>query len=104
MARLFSDDCYIVGPPEAVFRSYLRFEEAILIRCNLRIQRQKTMVYCRQDLPDCTPDGLSRAGVEVEGAFEPGFVCVGVAIGSRAFVSSWLDSKVSEIEQEVVTV
>ena len=60
------------------------------------------MVYCRQDLPDCTPDGLSRAGVEVEGAFEPGFVCVGVAIGSRAFVSSWLDSKVSEIEQEVV--
>ena len=102
MARLFSDDCYIVGPPEAVFRSYLRFEEAILIRCNLRIQRQKTMVYCRQDLPDCTPDGLSRAGVEVEGAFEPGFVCVGVAIGSRAFVSSWLDSKVSEIEQEVV--
>ena len=40
-ARFFSDDGYIFGPPEVVCRAYLGFEEAIMRRCGLHIQREK---------------------------------------------------------------
>ena len=100
-ARFFSDDGYLFGASEEVIPAYLRFEAAILERCGLRIQRQKTVIYCRGDLPPNTPHGLTRAGLEGGGVFHDGFECVGVAIGSPGYVKRWLELKVDRIEEEV---
>ena len=94
---MFSDDGYIFGPSEAVFRAYTRFEAAILQRCGLRIQREKTVIYHRGERPTNTPAGLKRAGVEIGGVFQAGFECVGVAIGSPEYVKYFLEKKVDEI-------
>ena len=100
-ARFFSDDGYVFGPPDVVFPAFRRFEEAIRTRCCLHLQREKTMVYCRGELPSSTPVGLLRAGVSVDGVFQPGFECVGVAVGSSLYVSQWLDGKVDKMSQVV---
>ena len=100
-ARFFSDDGYLFGPATEVCAAYLKFEEDIFQRCGLRIQREKTVVYTRGELPPETPPGLQRAGTEIEGVFYPGFECVGVAIGSEEYVRNWLGEKVDEIEGEV---
>ena len=46
-ARVFSDDGYIFGHPDVVIPAYLRFEQRILNRCGLRLEREKTVIYAR---------------------------------------------------------
>jgi hypothetical protein len=72
-------------------------ELAIKRRCGLNIQRAKTEVFCWGELPPGTPDGLRRAGVEVDGVFAPGMICYGVAVGSDRFVRNFLEGKVEEL-------
>ena len=39
--------------------------------------------------------------MEVNGIFEPGFECYGIGIGTKAFVSAFLEAKVEEIKEVV---
>ena len=96
-----NDDGYVYGRAERVFPALERFARRIEARCALRLQRTKTEVFCWEELPACTPAGLRRAGLEVEGAFEPGMECYGIGIGSDAYVSAFLTCKVDEIKASV---
>jgi hypothetical protein len=93
-----NDDGYVIGPPNIVYPSLERFSTAIQERCALKLQRAKTEVFCWGELPDGTPRDLRRAGVEVDGVFQPGMECYGIAVGTDAFVSWYLERKVEEIQ------
>ena len=100
-ARFFSDDEYVFGPPAAVFRAYLTFEEALCLRCGVCIQRKKTGVYYLGERHPSTPEGLKRAGVEIDGVFHARFQCIGMAIRPLGCVENFLNSKVEEISQVI---
>ena len=101
MARFGNDDGYLIGPPAEVFSTLERLQERLKMRCCLDLQRDKTEIFARGDLPEGTPADLKRAGTMIEGVFEPGFDCYGVGIGSPNFVSQYLEKKVDEIEELV---
>ena len=70
-----SDDGYCYGPPEVVFQAMERFEGAARERCGLHLQRSKTEVFSWDGvLPPNTPQGLKKAGITVNGEFQPGFL------------------------------
>ena len=92
-----NDDGYLFGPPDIVFPALERFAGRILARRSLRLQRAKTEVFCWGELPAGTPADLKRAGMEVNGVFEPGMECYGIGIGSPVYVNAYLESIVEEI-------
>ena len=96
-----NDDGYVFGPPDIVYPALERFSVWILEQCGLRLQRSKTEIFCWGELPAGTPAGMRRAGMEVNGIFEPGFECYGIGIGTKAFVSAFLEAKVEEIKEVV---
>ena len=100
-ARGGADDCYLMGPPEVAFPALERFKNRIRERLSLKLQREKTEVYCQGDLPANTPPDLPRAGVIVEGVFYPGMEVYGVAVGHRSYVQHWLGEKTEEILEVV---
>ena len=54
--------------------------------CLLHWERTKTEVFNWEGgLPDGTPEGLTLAGKEVDGAFEHGFIMYGVPVGSEKY-------------------
>ena len=59
----------------------------------MRPQRDKTEVLAWGELPQETPPELKRAGMMVEGRFEPGFICYGIPMGSDAYVGKALWEK-----------
>ena len=95
------DDGYVFGPPNTVFPALERFAFRIRERCSLGLQFDKTEVFCWGELPACTPANLRRAGLDIDGNFEPGMDVYGIGFGSDAFVSSFLASKVEEIRMTV---
>ena len=95
-----NDDGYLCGPANAVFPALDRFEASLQRRCGLYLQRMKTSVFAWEDLPAETPTELKRAGVELDGAFYPGFDCYGIAIGVDEYVRDFLE-KVSEVADVV---
>ena len=96
-----NDDGYVFGPPNTVFPALERFAFRIRERCSLGLQFDKTEVFCWGELPACTPANLRRAGLDIDGNFEPGMDVYGIGFGSDAFVSSFLASKVEEIRMTV---
>ena len=100
-AAFGNDDGYVYGPAGLVYPALERFAGRILERCGLRLQRTKTEIFCWGELPPGTPADLRRAGSEVNGNFEPGMECYGIGIGTDAFVSAFLESKVDEIKEVV---
>ena len=100
-ARFGNDDGYGGGPPEVVFPALARFETKLREECGLVLQRDKTEVFAWGELPEITPPELKRAGVMVEGRFEPGFVCYGIPVGSDAYVNQALWDKAAEVERDV---
>ena len=58
------------------------------------------MYYLGERHPS-TPEGLKRAGVEIDGVFQTRFQCVGMAIRPLGYVENFLDSKVEEISQVI---
>ena len=100
-ARFGNDDGYGGGPPEVVFPALARLETKLREECGLVLQRDKTEVFAWGELPEITPPELKRAGVMVDGQFEPGFVCYGIPVGTNAFVSQALWAKATEVERDV---
>ena len=50
-------------------------------KCGLKLQSSKCEVFSWTGvLPASCPEDLSLAGQEVDGAFQPGFLCVGVPV------------------------
>ena len=83
MARFGMDDGYVLGPAEVVFPAMERFSESVRRFCHLQLERTKTQTFTWDaTLPLETPDGLTLAGEEVDGNFEPGFLCYGVSVGT----------------------
>ena len=97
-----NDDGYLLGPPDIVFTALENFSRRIQQNCSLSLQREKTEVFAWGDLPANTPADLKRAGCMVDGVFAPGMECYGVAIGSPAFISNYLNTIVEE-NTEVVS-
>ena len=45
--------------------------------------------------------GMKRAGKDLEEGFAPGFVCYGIPVGSKEYVSHMLKEKAEEVASEV---
>ena len=101
LARAGADDLYIMGSPEVAYLALARFKTKIRARLSLKLQMEKTEVYCEGDLPACTPQDLPRAGIILEGEFFPGMEVYGVAVGHRRYVGYWLEGKVEEMREVV---
>ena len=101
MARFGNDDGYGCDPSEVVFPALERFERAIKEECGLTLQRQKTEVFAWGELPPDTPPELKRAGMTVDGVFEPGFDCYGIPLGTNAFVRHTLQQKAAEVKRDM---
>ena len=98
MARFGMDDGYAVGPPEVVFPALEIFARDVKQKCLLNWNHSKNKVFSWSGvLPPSTTAGLRRAGEEVDGVFEPGFVCYGVPIGSDNYVLHMMNKKVEEV-------
>ena len=101
-ARFISDDGYLVGPRETVFAVFRAFDQAVREECGLTLQVTKCELYsCDGILPPDCPSGLKRAGAMVDGQFEPGFLAVGVPVGSDSYVKHMLSQKLEALEGEV---
>ena len=85
-----------------VFEALAEFTQAILEHCSLTLQLTKTKVFTWSGLrPAEAPPSMPRAGLEVEGQWQPGFTCYGVEIGSQAYVRHRLSVRVEELVGQV---
>ena len=102
MARFGNDDGYAIGPPEIAFTAVQKFL-ANVSRCHgLEYNVSKTKCYHISGmLPPQTPPNNPPAGVLINGVFWPGFLCYGVAIGSKQFVDNFLGLKVQQLSGEM---
>ena len=88
------DDGYAVGLPEVVFPALEKFARNVEQKCLLVWEKSKTEVFSWSGvLPEQATPGLARAGVEVDGSFEPGFLCYGVPIGTEKYVQHMLENR-----------
>ena len=67
----------------------------------MTLQRDKTEIFAWGELPPNTPPELKRAGVMVNGTFEPGFDCYGIPMGTDAFVHQALQIKAAEVKRDM---
>ena len=96
------DDGYVAGPPALVFPAIRKFEEDIYNKCVLTLQRTKCKVFSwTGEMPNNVIPGFTLAGTEVDGRFEPGFICVGAPIGTDSYVKNMMRKKVSELRVKV---
>ena len=97
-----NDDGYLIGPASILFPALEQFSFQIRDRCLLRLQLSKTEVFSwESDLPAEVPEGMRRAGAMIDGRWESGFLCYGIAVGSDLYVQHQLDSKVLDITGEI---
>ena len=89
----------VMGPPEVAYPTLARLKTKIQARLSLKLQMEKTEVYCEGDLPSFTPQDLPRAGVILEGEFFPGMEVYGVAMGHQSYVGHWLEGRLEEIRE-----
>ena len=100
-ARFGNDDGYGCGPPYVVFPALARLAENLKNECGLTLQRDKTEIFAWGELPPNTPPELKRAGMMVNGAFEPGFDCYGIPMGTDAFVHQALQVKAAGVKRDM---
>jgi hypothetical protein len=91
MARFGMDDGYAVGPIHVVVDAVQRFAEEVREQCLLQLEWTKTEIFSWEGvLPAGCPEEISLAGKEVDGVFQPGFLCYGVPVGTREYATSQL--------------
>ena len=101
-AFFISDDGYLVGPQDQVFAAFRTLERDLREECGLLIQVTKCELYSHAAvLPADCPPGVSLAGAMLEERFEPGFVVVGVPVGTDNYVTGTLSKKLDSLEAEV---
>ena len=92
MARAGADDVAAIGPAHIVLPAVEEFAREVQERCLLIWERTKSKVFTwNGELPEGTPTGLTLAGDEIDGAFEPGFLLYGVPIGSDKYCTYQLN-------------
>ena len=97
-----NDDGFVIGPREVVFGAVQRFGNRVLQTCNLHLQVSKTRVYLKSgEKPEEAPEDMPRAGKIVDGQWQAGFQCYGVAIGTQAYVQHILKVKIDELKQDL---
>ena len=69
--------------------------------CGLTLQTSKCELFARDGgrVEGCNSD-VSLGGVTVNGAWEPGFVCVGVPVGSDRYVMTMMKKKMDDLREE----
>ena len=93
-----------MGPGSVVFTELEKFAQQILENCLLRLQVSKTEVFSwEESLPEQTPPEMKRAGEVVDGEWENGFMCYGIAVGSDN-VRNRLMAKVDEVTDQLNSV
>ena len=98
MAKFGMDDGYAIGPPEVFFPAIEKFAQDVEQNCLLKWEKSKTEVFSWSGaLPSNSTPGLTVAGCNVDGVFEPGFLCYGVPVGTDRYVEHMLEKKVEEI-------
>ena len=97
MAKFGMDDGYAAGPAHVIFSALEKFARDVKSRCSLVWERTKTEVFTWDGvLPEQATPGLTRAGVTVDGVFEPGFLCYGVPVGTQKYVEYMLNRKIED--------
>ena len=92
MFRAGPDDVAAIGPAHIVLPAVEEFAREVQERCLLIWERTKSKVFTwNGELPEGTPTGLTLAGDEIDGAFEPGFLLYGVPIGSDKYCTYQLN-------------
>ena len=100
-----NDDGYLVGPASIILPALEHFSTQIQEHCLLRLQLSKTEVFSWEaTLPPQVPQGMKRAGEIIDGRWEPGFLCYGIAVGTDCYVQKQLDDKMQEIAGQVRSV
>ena len=98
MAKFGMDDGYVVGPAGVVFPAVEKFAADVKARCLLQFEPTKSEVFSWDGvIPHETPEGMLNAGKEIDGRFEPGYLCYGVPVGTDGYVRHMLDLKVAEV-------
>ena len=93
-----ADDVVVYGHKDVVPHAVDDFAREIEERCGLRVQWRKTKLYSKSSaLPDGCPEGVKRAGREIDGEFVRGFTCWGVPMGEDRYVKEELKEKVDKI-------
>ena len=91
MARFGIDDGYAVGPRDGVLGAVQAFAEEVREQCLLQLEWTKTEIFSWDGvLPAGCPAGITLAGEEVNGLFQPGFLCYGVPVGTPQYTTSQL--------------
>ena len=102
MVRAGMDDAYILGPPHVSFPVLENLKKDCKIHCGLELQMTKTEIYTKSgEQPPDTPVGLIRAGQDLNGTFESGFVCYGIPVGTDNYVDFMLNCKLDEIQNDI---
>ena len=102
MVRAGWDDAYFVGPKTEVFSALDEFKTEVNRKAGLVLQVTKSEVFSTSgEMPPEAPAGFVNAGTMVQDQFQPGFLCYGVPVGTDEYVLNMLDSKISELEEEV---
>ena len=97
-----NDDGFAIGPPALVFQAVQRFAERVLRICNLKLQVSKTKVYLvNGEKPAEALEDMPKAGELVEGQWQAGFKCYGVAIATPQYVKHILEQKVKNLTEDV---
>ena len=75
-----------------------KFAADLFTRCSLTLQWSKSEVFAwKGDLPSNTPDGLTLAGLNVNGTFARGMMVYGIPVGEPAYVEHVLREKAEEV-------
>ena len=91
MARFGMDDGYAVGPKDIVMDAVQAFAEEVRRQCLLQLEWTKTEIFSWDEvLPAGCPAGITLAGEDVDGVFQPGFLCYGVPVGTPQYATSQL--------------
>jgi hypothetical protein len=101
MAKFGMDDGYAVGPADVVLDAVRRFGEEVKEQCLLELEWSKSEVFSWDGvLPAGCPDGITLAGEEIEGTFQPGFLCYGVPVGTPEYATSQLFERARKIAKD----
>ena len=102
MARFGNDDGYVIGPLEVIFAATDKFLRNVAAKHGLDHNVLKTKCYhISGGIPPQAPRNMASAGSLLNGVWFPGFLCYGVAIGSKGFVDHFLGSKIKQLSNEM---
>ena len=104
--RAFADDTYLFGPPQAVRDALRRFEMQVGEECGLRLNRSKSEFFIPAlELAVTEGPAMVAAGlVEGRSGGHRGVLCVGIPVGTDAYVEHVARQKAATAKSKVSTI